>query len=199
MPMFARLPSGPAPLSTGRPLSLLISVVGLSKMRRPRLALPMLSGLLVLSLSGGPSPAQEPGSPAPGQVTEAIAPAATVVSTVHYQAELGLMCVGGTCSGAFPRPGARRQLNVTRMSCLMGSSGSTFSHGIIELVRADGSHVLSQYLPGHHSTSAGFHPLNRAVDVQVAAKQHIDVFLILATGTATFASCTVIGTLDTLQ
>jgi hypothetical protein len=178
--------------------TMLTSVPGLL----PRFALPMLS-VIVLSLSGAPSPAQAPGmlapGRAPGQVVETIGTAATVVSTMHYQAELGLTCIGGTCSGAFPHPGARRQLNVTRMSCLMGSSGSTFSHGVIELVRADGSHVLSQYLPGHHSSLTGFHPLNRAVDVQVAARHHIDVFLILTSGTATFASCTVIGTLDTLQ
>lgn len=183
------------------------SVMRLPKIRLPRLVPPMLSGIFFLSLSGAPSPAQAPGAPAPraapGQVVEAIAPAATVVSTVHYQAHLGLTCSLRACSGELPRLGARRRLNLTRMSCyLQGTTGAPFFTGFVELRSADDSFVLVQWLPVDHSGSDGFsvyHQLNRAVDVQVGPRQHIEVRLSLGSGTALSASCAAAGTLDTLQ
>jgi hypothetical protein len=178
----------------------------ISAMRMPGLGLPILSALW-LALSGDPSPAQAPGPlvprSAPGQVREVIAPAATVIASVHYQAQLELTCIMTSCAGNFPKPGANRQLNVTRMSCFLnGSVGSTFARAIIELQRADSSHLVSQYLPVDHSVSSatsGLHTLNRAVDMQVVGAQHIAVTLALASGTATVAACTASGTLDTLQ
>jgi len=186
---------------------MLVSVMRPPKIRLPRPALPMLSGAVLLSLSGAPSPAQAPGPPAPrvapGQVVEAIAPAATVVSTAHYQAHLGLTCSGTACAGAFPLVGARRRLNVTRMSCyLQGPRGSTFYTGFVDLRDRDDSFVLTQWLPVDYSGSNAFntyHQLNRAVDVQVGPRQHIEVRLSLASGTALSAACAAAGTLDTLQ
>jgi hypothetical protein len=175
--------------------------------RRPRLVVPTLSAIFLLMLSGDPSPAQEPGPPAPqrapGQVVEVVGSAATVVETAHYQAQLALTCGSFACFGDFPRPGARRRLNVTRMSCwLVASSGSTFAYGESRLVNADYSVVLSQFLPVDHSgssTSLSYHTLNRAVDLQLGAKQHIHVSLILASGQSRQSTCTATGTLDRLQ
>ena len=131
----------------------------------------------------------------------AIANAATVLSSVHYQRELILTCASGGCGGDFPKVAAKRRLTVTRMTCrLQGSAGSTYSIGWIDLRASDDSRVLSEYLPVDHSGSNGImHTLNRAVDMQVAVAQHMHVSLNLVTGTAIAGNCTATGTLDTLQ
>jgi hypothetical protein len=173
---------------------------------RSKLPLAVLSVAVLVALSGHPAPAEAQGprafQRAPGQVSETITPATTVVSTAHYQAELTLTCPSDEdfCQGDFPRAGIGRQLNLTRMTCyLQGSPNSTFSVGLIELRQAAGSHVLYQFLPVEHSAPNGFHTLNRAVDVRVAAKQYITVRLhLLLTDTPMAATCTAIGTLDTL-
>jgi hypothetical protein len=73
-------------------------------------------------------------------------------------------------------------------------------HRKIVLHAADGSSSLVQYLPADHSTEWGHHVLNRAVDVQVASRQHISVALILASGGQTQeAACTAHGMLEILQ
>jgi hypothetical protein len=177
--------------------------MGLVRMGLPRFALLVLS-LFFLSWSSHLSPARPPGpvtpQAVPGQVREVIAPATTVVETVHYQAELFLACSGDACTGDFPPPGRNRRLNVTRMSCWVysvSSAGMTFRYGYIALLNTNGSAVLYQFLPADH-----FAPndvmLNRAVDVQVAAGQHLWAVLAV-TGGAAGASCTATGTLDTLQ
>jgi hypothetical protein len=181
-----------------------------SLQKPPKLALPMLSAMLLLSLSGSPSPAQAPGPLAskltPGRAVETITPAATVVSTAHYQVRLVLTCssssvTGPFCVGYFPAVAGRRRLNLTRMSCYMRSATySTYATGKIVLHKADGSGSLVQYLPADHTTEWGHHVLNRAIEVQVAARQHISVALILASGgQALEGDCTAHGTLETLQ
>jgi len=154
-----------------------------SRMRVPRPTLPALSGLVCLMLSGAASPAQ------------------TVVETVHYQAEIGLNCFLGTdCYGSFPKPGAKRRLNITRVTCAVGATaGSKFGYGSIYLRRADNTIALAYRLPVDHSGTNGLHMLNRAVDVQVGPNQHILADLLLASGTASSAQCTASGTLDKLQ
>jgi hypothetical protein len=175
-----------------------------SLIRMPRRALPMLSGVVCLMLSGAPSPAQQSGAPvsarAPRQAVEVIAPAQTVLETVHYQAELALVCNALTCFVDFPKPGAKRRLNVTRMTCILRATlGSSAAGGYIQLRNANLTHVLYHWLPTHHSSPDGFHTLNRAVDVQVASSQHIRVAVILASGTTADGSCTASGTLERLQ
>jgi hypothetical protein len=168
-----------------------------------RLALPMLAALFV-TLSGAPAPAQSAGALAerakPGQVMETIAPAATVVSTVHYQAELGLSCSGSQCFGAFPKLGENRRLTVTRITCyLQGGSDSTFYFGSISVVAAT-TVLLSEFLPEDYSNSIGVHIFNRAVDVQVASGQYIYVASSVVNGDyAESTTCSVAGTLDRLQ
>ncbi len=126
--------------------------------------------------------------------------AATVVSSVHYQLEVQLSCSFSTCNGVFPSPGAGRRLKVARIACLMqGGMGSTFSRGIAAVQRGDQSLVVRQFLAIDHSASDGWHTLSSAVDLQVAAHQHIHVFLGLVSGTAFQARCTGTGTLDVLQ
>jgi hypothetical protein len=155
----------------------------ISHMRMPRRALATLSGIVCLMLSGASAPAQ------------------TVVETVHYQAQIDLVCESVVCAGVFEKPGAKRRLNVTRMTCAFtGSPNKPFRYGAIELRRADGTHVLFQYLPpGHSSAIIGFHSINHAVDMQVSAQQYIFVELVQAGGNAISGSCTASGTLDRLQ
>ena len=70
----------------------------------------------------------------------------------------------------------------------------------VVLHAADGSSSLVSYLPADHSTEWGHHVLNRAIDVQVAARGYISVALILASGgQALDGACTAHGTLETLQ
>src|SRR5437763_14908014 len=80
--------------------------------------------------------------------------AATVVSTVHYQAVGALTCSGTGCQADFPQPGANRQLNVTRISCYFGgTAGSTYSYGDIELRKATGAVLLAENLPVDYSNA----------------------------------------------
>jgi len=179
-----------------------------SMQRLPRLALPMLSAVFLLSLTGEPSAAQAPGplasKPMPGRAVETVTPAATVVSTAHYQVVLSLTCSSSSASGAFcvgyfPAVGGRRRLNLTRVSCYMRSSTySTYATGKVVLHKTDGSSSLVQYLPADHTTEWGHHVINQAVDVQIAARQYVSVALILASGGQTQeATCTAHGTLET--
>jgi hypothetical protein len=168
-----------------------------------RLALPALAAI-VLSFTTIPSPAETSAFASklqPGKATESIAAAATVVSTAYYQATLSLTCSGTTCQGDFPAVGGRRQLNLTRVSCLMQSATyGVYTAGRIDLRAADGSTSMVQFLPADYSTDFGYHSLNRAVDVQVRTRQNARVFLSLASGGQAFnATCTAHGTLDTLQ
>ena len=137
---------------------------------------------------------------AAGQVQEMVAPAATVVSTVHYQAELVLTCIASSCTGEFPKPGTKKRLNITRMTCiLLASSGSAFGTGSIELLSKANDHLLAEFLPlDYASPSSEHYTLNRAVDLQVSANQHIRVALFLPSGTPKNALCSASGTLDSL-
>lgn len=161
-----------------------------------------LSGL-ILALSGQPSPAQTSHAfmPAgkPGEAQVMVGAEATVLSSAHYQARLVLNCAGIGCSGVFPAVATKRQLNLTRMNCLMqAESGSVYSHGLVRLETAAAALVLDEYLPGH-SSPVGAHILNQEIDMQVIATRHIKIFLLLASGNANSGSCTASGTLDTLQ
>jgi hypothetical protein len=172
-----------------------------------RFALPMLSIPLLLALSGDPSSAKAAGplpvsGPAPGRAVETVTPRATVVSSAHYQLALGLTCgsstvTGPVCTGDFPVVAPGRRLKLTRISCHMRSSTyATFASGKIVL---NPSGQLVQYLPADYSTDFGYHMLNSAVDVQVAARQHLSVSLVLASGgQALEAACTAHGTLERL-
>ncbi len=168
-----------------------------------KLALPALAAAL-LTFTTGPSPAETSAFASklqPGKATESVVAAATVVSTAHYQATLSLTCSGTTCQGDFPAVGGRRQLNLTRVSCLMQSATyGVYTSGRVDLRGSDGSTSTVQFLPADYSTDFGYHSLNRAVDVQVRTRQNARVFLSLASGGQAFnATCTAHGTLDVLQ
>jgi len=125
--------------------------------------------------------------------------AAAVISTVHYQEQFNVTCVSIECEGAFKRPGASKQLNVTRVSCLLiGDANSVVDRIEVHLQRADGLVLVRQHLPVGYSSPSGKHTVNDAVDFQVAAIQHIGIYAILAAGTLSGAACTATGTLDTL-
>src|SRR5438067_7580835 len=61
--------------------------------------------------------------PIVGHNAEMIAPAATITSTVQYQAEIVLTCSSPSqiCSGNFHAPGKNRQLHVTQVTCVVGT------------------------------------------------------------------------------
>jgi len=142
----------------------------------------------------------------PGTVTEMVGLAATITSTLHYQAELNLTC-GGTggaqrCAGDFPKPGTNRQLNITRIACFFeASGGSEFRFGAIDLINSTGALVLGETVPVDASApnfGGVLFTLNRAVDMQIAATQHMRPHLDVTGGTVIDASCTATGTLSTL-
>jgi hypothetical protein len=175
-----------------------------------RLASPLLSGLLLLSLGGSPSSAGQP--PALLTPSRALAPAAvqiisphaTVLDTRHYMAKVELTCSEMACLGDLPTMPAKRRLNITRANCtLLGTLGSTASGGYVELQRADNWPLLDQYLPVNLSVPderiGTLHTLNEAVDVQVLPGQHARMGVFAASGTAKFATCSVSGSFEVLQ
>ena len=139
----------------------------------------------------------------PGHTVEMVAAAATVTSTVHYQAQIGLDCKGFSCSGDFPRPGRSRQLNITRITCFFeANAGSTFRFGAIDLIDSTSAVILGETVPVDASApnfdSGVLFTLNRAIDLQIAASQHMRSYLDVSAGTVIDASCTATGTLSTL-
>jgi hypothetical protein len=173
---------------------------------RSELALAMLSAAVLLALSGHPASAQAPvpraPQVAPGQVNAMVGKTATVVSTVHYQAHLGLNCMHGTyCDVSIPAPGPRRRLNLSRITCFMyGPSGSTFRFGYAALTHMEKGLQLYQVLPVDSSSASGnYHSINRAVDVVAYGQYFIYISLSVDNGTATQAICSATGTMDTLQ
>ncbi|HVZ53332.1 MAG TPA: hypothetical protein VG986_15305 [Pseudolabrys sp.] len=137
---------------------------------------------------------------APGQSFEAIAPAASVVSTSHYQAMLTLTCSFHACSGSFPKIAAKRRLNVTRVSCTITSqnANSVFGTARAELYNATSTLIARQELVHVHTNTAGVHGINDAIDLLALNGQYIYVYLLIANDTATFANCTISGTMDVL-
>jgi hypothetical protein len=149
-----------------------------------RLALPAAAAAL-LSFTPGPAPA-----------------APTVVSTTHYRAALTLTCSGQSCAGDFPAIGARRRLNLTRVTCHLHSAQyAAYASGKVQLRTPGNVVVLGQFLPADYSTDWGFHLINSAADVQVPAGHAVNVLLSLAPGggSALDAQCTAHGTVDLLQ
>ena len=133
----------------------------------------------------------------PGERVKIISELSTVISTQHYQEMIGLTC-SNSCTGAFSKPGAKHQTNVTRISCyILAGNGSTFTSGYAALINSRGQLILNQFLPIDFSSSIGDHLLNHAVDFQVRGAQHIEVNFHVSSSYAGF--CTATGTLDTLQ
>jgi hypothetical protein len=131
---------------------------------------------------------------------EMIAPAATVTSTVHYQVQIDLTCNSTACTGDFPRPGLKRQINLRRVSCVVLNDQS-FQLGTVALFSSTGSFLLQEFLPVGFSSSNGFHTLDQAVDLQILNAQRLTAILIFASGPSSpsGASCTATGTLSTLS
>jgi hypothetical protein len=139
---------------------------------------------------------------APGQVVEMVGKSVTVVKTVHYQVMLSLTCGGGaSCFGHFPSAGNKRQLNITRMSCLLQASNgaSTFDQGQIVLLTAGNASRLTQQLPVNFSSSNGYHLINRAVDMEVPTGMHLFAVFQFTSGIMNAATCTATGTLSVLR
>jgi hypothetical protein len=156
---------------------------------------------MALSAQPVPADAARTFKPAgtPGQANVIAGAAATVVSSVHYQAKPAMNCSGGTCSGVFPPPGPKHQLNVTRMACKIVAGGTEMlAFGELYLVNSNNTSLLAEALPTIYSVN-GYNTVNQAVDMQVASSQHVLVNLVLNGGTAIGGECTATGTLDTLQ
>lgn len=143
--------------------------------------------------------AQTPNSPLrPTQSVEMIAPAATVTSTVHYQAMVPFACSVGGCTATFDRVRRNRQLNITRVWCDVVSDPS-WLYADLYLRDRRGNVLLQEGLPLSASDIPYFQ-VNRAVDLQVAAGLTMQVVAAFsATTTPQFGACTVAGTMSTLQ
>ena len=113
-----------------------------------------------------------------------------------------LTCSGQNCLGDFPAIGAKRRLNLTRVTCHLHSAQyAAYATGKVQL-RTPGNVVrLVQFLPADYSTDWGFHLINSAADVEVPGGYAVNISLSLAPGggSALDAACTAHGTLDTLQ
>jgi hypothetical protein len=147
------------------------------------LALPMLVAAFLVPLS----------APA--------ANAATVISSVHYQAALTLTCNNDTCIGDFPAVPNRRRLTLSRVTCHLHSAQyAAYGSGRVNMRTTGNMISLVQFLPAEYSTEWGFHLINAAADAQFAATQRVSVALSVApgSGTAYDAACTAHGTLDLL-
>jgi hypothetical protein len=130
------------------------------------------------------------------------AQAATVVSSAHYQTQIVLSdCTTIQCLGTFPAPGANHRLNITRINCyLLTLINARFEWGHMDLVNANNKVILAEYLPIDFDSSDGQqHVLNQALDIQVAATQHINVAFDIEAGHFIRGTCTGMGTLDTLR
>lgn len=165
-----------------------------------------LAALAIAMAAIGPAPGKAQMVPtgvmklAPGQSVEAIAPAVTVLSTVHYQAMLALSCGFHTCYGSFPNAAAKRRINVTRISCTITSqnANSVFGTGEVDLYNSTLTLLARQELVNIHTNAAGVHSTNDAIDLLVASGQHIYVSLLISNDNAFIGSCSVSGTMDVL-
>src|SRR4051794_515718 len=104
---------------------------------------------------GDPAVAQSgPAMPkAAVETLEMVAPAATLVSKVHYQAQITMTCLssGSSCSGAFPAPGSKRRINVTQISCIAFSS-SAFQFATLAIINTSGQFVIQEFMPNFFSS-----------------------------------------------
>jgi len=182
----------------------------LTSIAAPRKKKPLQVGILalamtVIALSEEPATAQERTPLAskltPGPAVEVISPQATVVSTAHYQAHLLLTCGGGSaCYGQFPKVRRNKMLTVTRVTCEMAATPNAhYLEGYISLINAKGGTLQYQFLPADYVLpSYSMVHINRAVDMQIAARQHVNVILLVNSGSTAFALCSLTGKLDTL-
>lgn len=139
-------------------------------------------------------------SPRPGQSVETVGPAATVTSTVHYQVSLALTCAGAVCTADFPKPGAKRLITITRVSCaFFVTSNATVGDDHADVVDARGSVRTVDYLPINYANAQGLNIINQAIDLQVVGGQHLRAVMFLSTGEGSEGACTATGTLSTLQ
>jgi hypothetical protein len=136
----------------------------------------------------------------PGQASVVVSPVLKVLSTVHYQATVGVTCSGTTCFGNFPAPGTKKRLNITRIYCYLQSNnaGSHFGYARAELHDFQNTLLISEFLSDIYTSTAGTHTLNNAIDLDVTGGQHLAVNLNLASDTGLFGYCTASGTLSTL-
>jgi hypothetical protein len=131
------------------------------------------------------------------------APAAT--TGAHYQQTVSLPCnpQASTCGIDFPAVGASQQLNVSRVSCWMSAFQSTaaLKRVILDLLDTNSQLQLQEFLPVNAPPTANGSErdfvLNQAVNVHVAAGDHVTVEFDFLSGTGNEASCTATGTLFT--
>jgi hypothetical protein len=122
---------------------------------------------------------------------------ATVIATEQYQAELPAACAS-FCRVEFPAPAAKHRLNLTRVSCWI-TGNVAINLATLQLISAENSRLLSQFLPIVAPAVSGNQLLNQTVDMQVGPKQHARIEFERTAGDFAGADCTVTGTVDTLQ
>lgn len=136
---------------------------------------------------------------APAKPLVMIEPMLTVLSTAHYQATAGNSCSGSACSVAFPAPGKKKRLTVTRVYCLLQTTnGPSLNYARAELLSSVNSLLMAQYVTQTIKSLSGTITLNDAIDLQVGATEHINVTMTLTGNTADYMLCAISGTLATL-
>jgi hypothetical protein len=138
----------------------------------------------------------------PGQGAETIGPAATIVSTVHYQVKVPLSCNIAACEANFPRPGRNRLITVTRLSCaFVVSNNSPILIVSADDVDSKNTHSIQEYLPIAYTYPQGYNIINQAIDMQIVGTHHLDLIIDFSAGNASSSSgaCTASGTLSTMQ
>jgi hypothetical protein len=133
--------------------------------------------------------------------TEVTPAAATVISSAHYQARVVAdTCSGGVCIVRFQAVPRRHQLNTSRISCSMNATtGSSFLNGQAEIDDEASNPIVQEFIVQVLATPSGtLFTMNQAIDLQVRPSQVLSVGLSVS-GVATFAACTLTGTMDTLQ
>lgn len=142
----------------------------------------------------------------PGEAVESVGPAALrVLATVPYQVQLELTCPQPNyCNGTFPVVPANRQIQITRINCILATNTvTTYASGNINLWGSRGQFRLSQYLPLDYSGSTvpaggSIHMVNPAISVFLNAGEHMDVTLFSSGPTAYLGRCSATGTLNKL-
>jgi hypothetical protein len=108
------------------------------------------------------------------------------------------------CNGSFPTVAANRQIQITRINCIVATNAVTnYAAGNIDLWGSKGQFRLSQYLPLDYTGSTvpaggSIHMVNTAISVFLRTGEHMDVIMFSSGPTAYLGRCSATGTIDTL-
>lgn len=129
-----------------------------------------------------------------------VTPMGTGINSSHFQEMIQLTCAGNGCTGDFGKAPRGSQLNITRVACDTETydTGASFQSAYLDLY-IRGNLVVVLPLPGGSASPNGVFLLNQAVDLLLTEKGDLQVFTNLANGSPWGATCTISGTLYSLE